>query len=78
MSIPDTITLDAQTAREIAAALGDAAEISDAATDYALLIQVENFDRNDIAVRRAYERLRIALGGQLPPPAFSKLREKLK
>lgn len=36
-------------------------ELREAAHDYASLIQVENFDRNDIAVHRAYERLRKAL-----------------
>lgn len=36
-------------------------EISAAAADYAKLIQVENFDRNDIAVHGAYERLRVAI-----------------
>lgn len=37
------------------------AELREAAFDYASLIQVENFDRNDIAVHRAYERLRKTL-----------------
>ena len=36
-------------------------ELREAAFDYASLIQVENFDRNDMAVLRAYERLRKAL-----------------
>lgn len=36
-------------------------ELREAAADYARLIQVENFDRNDIAVHRAYSRLRLAL-----------------
>ena len=37
------------------------AELREASFDYARLVQVENFDRNDIAVHRAYERLRKAL-----------------
>lgn len=35
-------------------------ELLQASTDYARLIQVERFDRGDIAVARAYERLRLA------------------
>lgn len=35
-------------------------ELLDAAVDYAKLVQVENFNRNDMAVHRAYERLRLA------------------
>ena len=38
------------------------AELREAAHDYAHLIQVERFDRDDMAVHRAYERLRKALG----------------
>lgn len=37
------------------------AGLAEAAEDYARLIQVEQFDRNDIAVHRAYERLRTAI-----------------
>lgn len=37
-------------------------ELRESAYDYAHLIQVENYDRNDIAVHRSYERLRKALG----------------
>lgn len=36
-------------------------ELREAAYDYSDLVQVEHFDRNDIAVQRAYERLRKAL-----------------
>jgi hypothetical protein len=36
-------------------------ELREAAYDYARLVQVENFDRNDLAVQRAYERLRKSL-----------------
>lgn len=39
------------------------AELREAAYDYARLIQVERCDRDDIAVHRAYEQLREALGG---------------
>ena len=37
-------------------------ELREAAYDYAHLIQVERYDRDDIAVHRAYERLRKVLG----------------
>ena len=40
----------------------EASELREAAYSYAHLIQVERFDRDDIAVHRAYERLRDALG----------------
>jgi hypothetical protein len=36
-------------------------ELSEASIDYTRLVQVERFARNDIAVQRAYERLRLAL-----------------
>ena len=36
-------------------------ELREAAHDYASLIQIERFHRDDIAVKRAYERLRKAL-----------------
>lgn len=52
-------------ARLIAAApdlLETGRELADAAVDYARLIQVEHYDRNDIAVHAAYERLRKADG----------------
>jgi len=55
---------NAANARLIAAApelLDSEREIAGAAVDYAKLLQVENFDRNDIAVHRAYERLRLAI-----------------
>lgn len=44
------------------------AELREAAYDYAHLIQAEGFDRNDMAVHRAYERLRKALGEPLGLP----------
>jgi hypothetical protein len=49
------------------------AELREAAYDYAHLIQVENFDRSDIAVIRAYMRLRSALGEpvHLAEPPFT-------
>lgn len=37
-------------------------ELREAAYDYAHLIQVERFNVNDMAVHRAYDRLRNALG----------------
>jgi hypothetical protein len=37
------------------------AELRESAYDYARLIQIEHFERNDIAVYRAYERLRQSL-----------------
>jgi hypothetical protein len=36
-------------------------ELREAAHDFASLIMVENFPKNDMAVHRAYERLRKAL-----------------
>jgi hypothetical protein len=58
--------------RELEAALGAAtAELREAAYDYAHMIQVELYDRDDVAVHRAYERLRNALGqpvGLAPKP----------
>ena len=35
-------------------------ELADAAVDYARLVQVEGYPKNDIAVHAAYERLRLA------------------
>ena len=37
------------------------AELAEASADYSRLIQVEKFDRNEIAVHRAYERVRAAI-----------------
>ena len=37
-------------------------ELREAAYDYAHLLQVERYDRDDVAVHRAYERLRKVLG----------------
>jgi hypothetical protein len=36
-------------------------ELREAAADFAKLVMVENFDRSDMAVHRAYERLRTAI-----------------
>lgn len=40
----------------------EVSELREAAYDYANLVQVQRFDRDDIAVHRAYDRLRNALG----------------
>lgn len=43
-------------------------ELAEAAADYAKLVQVESFPTNDIAVQRAYERLRVAISKALGKP----------
>ena len=57
---PDAVTF-AECAAEIKRLRTEAIELREAAHNYASLIQIENFDRNDMAVYRAYERLRKAL-----------------
>ena len=58
---------NAKTAED-AAAIARAQEVLDelreAAIDYASLIQVEKFNLSDIAVQRAYTRLRDAIGAR--------------
>lgn len=49
-------------AREIERLREAMSELREASYDYARLVQVENFPASDMAVGRAYERLRGALG----------------
>lgn len=46
-------------------------ELAAAAADYAKLIHVENFPKEDAACARAYERLRIAINNALGVPALN-------
>lgn len=59
---PGFIAVDGKTYTDdsVAFMVNSYRELTEAAADYARLIQVEHFDRNDVAVHAAYERLRKA------------------